>query len=111
MTIGFAPGQPYLGRLPPHWDIPRLSELTPNVPEGALVTAVRQYCLFSKAMPTGWRHVGQTAFRAFRPEEANPFPMNTGDEVAFTQVSEDELDRIIARDVSGNGGATREALP
>lgn len=32
ITIGFAPGQPYLGTLPPNWDFPRLPELTPQVP-------------------------------------------------------------------------------
>ncbi|MEX0308671.1 MAG: allophanate hydrolase subunit 1, partial [Tateyamaria sp.] len=58
LTLGFAPGQPYLGTLGEAWNIPRQKELTPNVPTGALVAAVRQICLFAKDTPTGWRHVG-----------------------------------------------------
>ena len=42
LSIGFAPGQPYIGLLPERWNIPRQTELTPKVPAGALVLAVRQ---------------------------------------------------------------------
>ena len=45
-TIGFAPGQPYLGVLPEAWDIPRQQDLTPRVDIGALVVAIRQLVLF-----------------------------------------------------------------
>ncbi|MEL7125393.1 MAG: carboxyltransferase domain-containing protein [Pseudomonadota bacterium] len=101
LTIGFAPGQPYLGTLAPHWDIPRQVGLTPNVPQGALVAAVRQVCLFAKDTPTGWRHVGQSAFRCFRPTAAEPFLLTPGDEVQFTDVSVSELERLEAHGVDG----------
>lgn len=58
LTIGFAPGQPYLGPLGAEFNIPRLKELTPMVPAGALVLAISQFVLFSGPTPTGWRHVG-----------------------------------------------------
>ncbi|MEL7100625.1 MAG: carboxyltransferase domain-containing protein [Pseudomonadota bacterium] len=103
ITIGFAPGQPYLGTLGPHWDIPRLTGLTPNVPAGALVAAVRQICLFSNDTPTGWRHVGQTNFRTFRPSAESPFPLSPGDELRFDPISEAELARL-----DGADGATFE---
>ncbi len=109
LTIGFAPGQPYLGQLPPAWNIPRQSGLTPQVPEGALVAAVRQFVLFANPSPTGWRHVGQTAFRCFRPEAADPFPLRPGDEVIFDAVPSGEFERLRAADPEG-GGATRQAL-
>lgn len=102
LAIGFAPGQPYLGELPPAWDIPRLPDLI-DVPEGALVLAIRQFVLFANPSPTGWGHVAQTAFRPFRPEEAEPFAFQPGDEVRFRAVSEDELDGFGA-----DGGATLE---
>lgn len=111
LTVGFAPGQPYLGPLPPEWDIPRQTALTPQVPAGALVLAVRQFVLFTNPSPTGWRHVGQSAFRNFRPESDTPFPLGIGDEMQFTPVSPDELRAIEARDTSGNGGATCEEIP
>lgn len=110
LTLGFAPGQPYLGHLPPAWNMPRQTGLTAEVPSGAIVAAVRQLCLFSNAAPTGWRHVGQTAFKCFRPGTEAPFPLSPGDEIRFAEVSEAELEEIRARDTSGNGGAESRVL-
>lgn len=107
LAIGFAPGQPYLGELPERWDIPRLPDLI-QVPEGALVLAIRQLVLFANPSPTGWGHVAQTAFRVFRPEEDDPFAFRPGDQVRFRAVSEDELDALAGTE---NGGATCESGP
>lgn len=110
LTIGFAPGQPYLGTLPDHWNFPRQTNITPNVPAGSLVTAVRQFCLFPYATPTGWRHVGATGFLSFRPNSERPFPLSPGDEMIFDPVSEAEFAQVEAKDHSGNGGAQTEVL-
>ncbi|MBV0912367.1 5-oxoprolinase subunit B family protein [Anianabacter salinae] len=110
LTLGFAPGQPYLGTLPPAFDLPRQTRLTPRVPEGALVLAVRQLTLFARPGQTGWRHVGQTAFRVFRPEAEDPFPLSAGDEIAFDPVSPDALGEIRRADSTGNGGARVEEI-
>ena len=107
-TIGFAPGQPYLGELPDHWNIPRQQALTDSVPVGALVVAIRQLVLFSVSTPTGWRHIGQTAFRLFRPEAEEPFVLRPGDEVIFEAVERDAYDRL--RAAGPDGGATSEAI-
>ena len=107
-TIGFAAGQPYLGELPPAWDIPRQTALTPRVPVGALTVAIRQLVLFSVSTPTGWRHIGQTGFRLFRPESDAPFVLRPGDEVLFEQVTGDTLDRLAA--TGPDGGATAEPI-
>ncbi|WP_306006826.1 5-oxoprolinase subunit B family protein [Aquicoccus porphyridii] len=108
LAIGFAPGQPYLGMLPERWDIPRLKDITPSVPASALVVAVRQLIVFSADTPTGWRHVGQTAFKPFRAESDAPFPLRPGDVLHFDPVSHDEFDRIRAGDSDGSGGARLE---
>lgn len=110
LTIGFAPGQPYLGTLPDHWEIPRLSQITPRVPAGALVTAVRQFCLFPYDTPTGWRHVGQTGFLSFRPWADEPFVLRAGDEMIFDPVSPAEFAKIEATVTDGLGGAQRESI-
>lgn len=107
LTIGFAPGQPYMGELAPHWDIPRQQGLTKSVPPGSLVVAIRQLIIFTNASPTGWRHIGQTAFRTFRPGSDMPFPLSPGDELIFPSITRQEFDRI-ANDPTG--GAEREAL-
>lgn len=107
-TIGFAPGQPYLGQLPSAWDIPRQAGLTDRVPAGALTVAIRQFVLFSVSAPTGWRHVGQTALSLFRPEAETPFVLRPGDEALFEAVSPEAF--AACRDAGPEGGATWEAL-
>lgn len=110
LGIGFAPGQPYLGRLAPEWNLPRQKQLTPQVPEGALVLAIRQLVLFAAPSPTGWRHVGQTAFRCFRRRQDHPFPLTPGDEVIFEPTDRTAFDRLRDAHADGSGGATFEVL-
>ncbi|WP_298855414.1 carboxyltransferase domain-containing protein [uncultured Ruegeria sp.] len=110
LTIGFAPGQPYLGPLAPEFNIPRLQNLTPMVPEGALVLAISQFVLFSGPTPTGWRHVGQTNFRCFRPDVTETFPLRPGDELLFEPATREELEHIRANNNDGAGGATCEEI-
>ncbi|MCL6282788.1 allophanate hydrolase subunit 1 [Ruegeria sp. 2012CJ41-6] len=110
LTIGFAPGQPYLGSLGPEFNIPRQQELTPMVPAGALILAISQFVLFSGPAPTGWRHVGQTAFRCFRPERKHSFALAAGDEMIFEAVSPEAFAAIDDRDAGSNGGARVEAI-
>ena len=110
LTLGFAPGQPYLGRLPEHWDIPRMTSLNPQVAGGALVVAVRQLIIFAGPAPTGWRQIGQTAFQCFRPGTSEPIAFRPGDEVQFRRVSAADLAAVQQEDGSGNGGATQEVI-
>ncbi|MEL6520793.1 MAG: allophanate hydrolase subunit 1 [Pseudomonadota bacterium] len=106
-TIGFAPGMPYLGELPPVWDIPRQTEITAKVPQGGLCVAIRQLVLFPVDTPTGWRHIGQTAVRLFRPDSDNPFLLRPGDEVQFYPVDPEKLANM---KTDPNGGAVSEPL-
>ncbi len=108
-TIGFAPGMPYLGELPSEWDIPRQTELTGQVPAGGLCVAIRQLVLFPVATPTGWRHIGQTAIRLFRPNDDTPFVLRPGDEVLFEPTTPEKLS--VMRESGPDGGATFEVLP
>ncbi|MCE5972803.1 allophanate hydrolase subunit 1 [Sinirhodobacter sp. WL0062] len=96
LAIGFAPGQPYLGLLPANWEMPRLSALTPEVPAGAIVTAIRQIVLFANASPTGWRWLGRCAFRPFQLHAENPVPLRAGDGVQFIPVEHSALSAIEA---------------
>ncbi|EBA12130.1 5-oxoprolinase subunit B family protein [Roseobacter sp. CCS2] len=109
IAIGFAPGQPYLGMLPDHWNIPRQTALTKSLPRGALITAVRQLIIWAADAPTGWRHIGQTAFRVYLPETSTPFAFEPGDMVQFQAVSDTDF-RAIQTNTDTNGGATCEVL-
>ncbi len=107
-TIGFAPGQPYMGELPPEWDIPRQTTLTDKIPVGALTIAIRQLVLFSVSTPTGWWHIGQTGFRLFRPDSEQPFILRPGDEVLFEPTTREKLSALCDSDV--DGGAVSKAI-
>lgn len=104
LTIGFAPGQPYLGTLPETWDIPRQTELTPLVPTGALVVALRQLIVFTADSPTGWRQIGQTGFRGFQPEADSAIALRPGDEIQFSAASPTILEKA-------DGGVQWQPLP
>jgi len=86
--LGFSPGLAYLGQLPPIWQFPRRTEITPNVPGGAVLVAVRQTVLPATPIPTGWWQIGQTPFRGFDVTSATPFLLAPGDEVLFQPTSE-----------------------
>ncbi len=103
LTIGFAPGQPYVGQLDQRWDLPRQTDLATQVPPGALALAVRQFVLFPAESRTGWYHVGQTAFCCFRPDGDPVFPLQPGDEMQFPAISAAEYEALLH---SPDGGAT-----
>ncbi len=109
LALGFAPGQPYLGFLPSHWNIPRKTDVTPEVPRGAVVAAVRQIIPFANAAPTGWRQIGLTAFRCHDPTQEPQIPLSSGDEIEFLPVSAAELDRLLDESPPF-GGAERAVL-
>ena len=109
LALGFAPGQPYLGFLPDHWNIPRRSDVTPEVPRGAVVVAVRQVIPFANAAPTGWRQIGRTAFRCYDPGLDPAIPLRAGDEVCFEPIDAGRLTRMIDEAVP-HGGAEKVAL-
>ena len=108
LALGFAPGQPYLGFLDTHWDIPRQTEITPQVPRGAVVTAVRQIIPFANAAPTGWRQIGQTGFRCYSRAATPPIPLKAGDVIRFEPVTAAELTRLA--ETGPLGGAVPENL-
>jgi len=105
LAIGFAPGQPYLGTLPPVWALERQQALTPQVPAGAIVVALRQVVLFANPSPTGWRWVGACAFRPFVADRAAPFALGPGDRVRFALTDASTLAGLHTAP-DGLGGAT-----
>ncbi len=110
LAIGFAPGQPYVGLLPDNWNLPRLPQLKPKVPAGALVVAVRQLVLFCNDSTTGWRQIGQTGFRPFWPQSSTPFRLEVGDAIRIEPVSQTDLAALAPDRTEGLGGARLEKV-
>lgn len=108
LALGFAPGQPYLGFLGEHWNIPRQTQVTPEVPQGAVVVAVRQVIPFANAAPTGWRQIGRTAFRCYAGHGDPPIPLRAGDSLRFDPVPESDFARLA--EAGPLGGAVAEPI-
>lgn len=92
--IGFTPGFPYLGLVPPQLAIPRLSTPRPRVPAGSVGIADRQTGIYPIATPGGWRLIGQTPIRLYHPKKATPFLFKPGDRVQFRPIKEDEFEQL-----------------
>ncbi len=110
LTLGFLPGMPYLGELPEAFGFPRQTDLTPNVPAGALAVAIRQLVLFPGETQTGWRWIGRAALDVFGLTSDHPFPLSAGDEVRFRAVGPAEFEDLSDACRAGRLVATEEEL-
>jgi inhibitor of KinA len=93
--IGFTPGFPYLGELPHRLATPRLASPRLHVPEGSVAIGGAQTGIYSLPSPGGWRIIGQTPLKLFRPRENPPTLLEIGDLIKFKPISLKELNDVI----------------
>jgi inhibitor of KinA len=91
--LGFAPGFPYLGGMDHRIAVPRLASPRKEVARGAVGIADVQTGIYPVTSPGGWRLIGRTYLRLFRPEESNPSLINPGDHLRFRPISPEEYER------------------
>ncbi len=92
--LGFMPGFPYLGALPPPLHTPRHETPRTVVPAGSVAIAEDQTSIYPVASPGGWNLIGRTPCRLFDVREAPPSLLVPGDRVQFYPVEEAEYSRI-----------------
>lgn len=97
--LGFTPGFPYLGGLSEKIATPRLEAPRVRVAEGSVGIAGSQTGIYPIASPGGWRLIGRTPLKPFKPEAARPFLFCAGDYVQFNPVTPDRY-RAIACEVA-----------
>jgi inhibitor of KinA len=96
-AIGFCPGFPYLGYLPPELSgVPRLDSPRLRVEAGSVGLTGRQTGIYTEARPGGWNIVGRTPLELVNVADGY-FPLRTGDRVRFEPISRDEYDRLLGR--------------
>lgn len=83
MMIGFAPGYPYIGPLPPALTLPRRATPRPAVPPGSVAIAAGLSGIYPARLPGGWHLIGHTALRLFDPAADLPALLAPGDMVQF----------------------------
>jgi inhibitor of KinA len=93
--VGFTPGFPYLGDLPDRLATPRLATPRLHVPGGSVAIGGRQTGIYSLPSPGGWRVIGRTPLKLFRPRETFPTLLEIGDHVTFRPVSLQEFNDIM----------------
>lgn len=84
--IGFVPGFPYLVGLPHALATPRRTEPRVSVPPGSIGIGGNQTGIYPVSVPGGWRLIGRTPVRLFRPEERPPSLLSPGDIVRFIPI-------------------------
>jgi len=86
-AIGFLPGFPYAGYLPPALDgIARRDSPRLRVPAGSVAIAGRQTGIYPSESPGGWHLLGTTPLCIALPE-AGYFPIRAGDRIRFEPIS------------------------
>ncbi|SIQ00059.1 sensor histidine kinase inhibitor, KipI family [Aeromonas sp. RU39B] len=85
--LGFLPGFPYMGGLPPELTTPRRAEPRVAVPAGAVGIGGSQTGIYPLASPGGWQLIGRTPLPLFNPAEtatgSGPTLLRPGDRVRF----------------------------
>jgi inhibitor of KinA len=86
--LGFVPGFAYLGGLPQVLATPRLPVPRRHVEPGSVGIAGTQTGVYPFATPGGWRLIGRTPLRLFRPDRAEMSLLSMGDRVKFRPIAE-----------------------
>jgi inhibitor of KinA len=90
-AIGFCPGFPYLGYLPPELSgLPRLDTPRVRVEPGSVGLTGRQTGIYTEARPGGWNLIGRTPLELVNVAQGY-FPLRTGDCVRFQRIDEGEF--------------------
>jgi inhibitor of KinA len=90
--IGFSPGFPYLGGLPPELATPRRATPRKSVPAGSVGIGGAQTGVYPLPSPGGWHLIGRTPSRLFAIETDPPTLLRAGDLVRFQSITRVEFD-------------------
>jgi inhibitor of KinA len=91
--LGFTPGFPYLGGMDSRIAVPRLDSPRKVVHAGSVGIADEQTGIYPIASPGGWRLIGRTPLKLFRPDRPNPSLILPGDSLRFRPITHDEYQK------------------
>ncbi|HSQ58024.1 MAG TPA: carboxyltransferase domain-containing protein [Gemmata sp.] len=87
-AIGFVPGFPYMGYLPPELcGVARLASPRVRVEPGSVAITGRQTAIYPQASPGGWNLIGRTPLVIVDVKDGF-FPLAVGDRVRFVRIDE-----------------------
>lgn len=106
--IGFAPGFPYLGVLPPELETARRPAPRLATPQGSVAIAGRQTGIYSIESPGGWNVIGRTPVPMYRADMDPPCLLAAGDEVRFEPITHEAYQEILRQVAAGQYRIRRE---
>lgn len=92
--IGFAPGQPYLGRETEPYSFGRRDTPRTRIPAGSVVVQKNLCCVLPIDSPCGWYIVGRTPLTLFDPSREEPFLLKPGQSLRFREISGEEFRKL-----------------
>jgi len=100
--IGFMPGFPYMGGLPPVLEVPRLSSPRKAVSARSLAVAGAMCAVYPWESPGGWHLLGRTPIPMFSAAEtASPSLLAAGDRVCWLAIERDQFLELEAKVAAG----------
>jgi inhibitor of KinA len=99
--IGFLPGFPYLGDLPPELALPRRADPRVRVPAGSVSIATNLSAIYPYESPGGWHLIGTTPVRLFDLARPRPALLAPGDGVLFEAIDAHRFAAIRAAVAAG----------
>ncbi|MDX2202951.1 MAG: 5-oxoprolinase subunit PxpB [Hyphomicrobiaceae bacterium] len=95
--LGFLPGFPYMGDLPPALELPRRQTPRVRMPKGAVAIAMRMCSVYSLESPGGWHVLSLTPALLWDPRRESAGLLAAGDKVSFVPVSLAEYHTLLGR--------------
>ena len=96
--IGFLPGFPYMGGLPPELAVPRLVSPRSRVPAHSIAVTGQMCAVYPWQSPGGWNLVGRTPVQLFDLRDADqPAMLAAGDTVRWYAVEMDEYEALFTQ--------------
>jgi inhibitor of KinA len=99
--MGFLPGLPYLGGLPPEFALPRRENPRIKVPFGAIAVAMAMTVIYTLESPGGWHILARTPAPLWDMRRDPPALLAAGDKVVFEPVSLREYEALLAKAAAG----------
>jgi KipI family sensor histidine kinase inhibitor len=99
--VGFLPGYPYLGDLPPELVLPRRNTPRTAVPAGSIAIATALTAVYALESPGGWHLIGRTPALLWDRRRDPPAILSAGDAVRFEPISLGEYEVLASRSAAG----------
>lgn len=109
--MGFLPGLPYLGGLPPEFGLPRRENPRMKVPPGSISVAMAMTVIYPLESPGGWHILARTPAPLWDMRRAKPALFAAGDTVTFAPVSLGQYEVMLAKAAAGELRVEPEAQP